>query len=274
MCHRIEPLTVEELREALANLARHGRATLRREAPQMADAPRRPADTTRNGGVLEPRPQQAYPGSTVPVVVEDPGLRAAVMSWGFWNPHPASTGRTCQAAGRSTPAGPAPEGSAAQGAGRAGKVVAKSKLVFNTRLDTGVRQLREGRGMWAQAMASGRCLVPVRAFYEDGPATGSPRPAPIRRPFRFTLAGSSVFLLAGIAEDGRFSIVTTAPNSRVAPVHNRMPLVLAPGESRLWLAGDLRDPAVLGRLADRSRVVLDVAEEEPLAHPDGRPRSE
>ena len=256
MCHRIEPLTIEEVEEALANLARHGRATLHRSAPPTP-APTAPSEVP--DGTFQPQPPhagpaQAYPGASVPIVVagpgsgggrqpEDPGLKAAVMTWGFWSQHP-------KPAGRPNPPDAPPAALPAE------KVVAASKLVFNTRLDTGVRQLRAGRGMWADAMANGRCLVPVRAFYENGPA-------PIRRPFRFSLAGSSVFLLAGIAEDGRFSIVTTSPNSQVAPVHNRMPLVLAPGESHLWLAGDLRDPAVLGRLADRGSVALDATADEP-----------
>ncbi len=60
-----------------------------------------------------------------------------------------------------------------------------------------------------------------------------------------------MFLLAGIAQEGRFSIVTTAPNRWVAPVHNRMPLVLGPGESRVWLEGDF------GALADRGTVELE-----------------
>ena len=226
MCHRIEPLSLEEVEQALANLAHRGRATLHR-SPSAA--------------------VQAYPGSPVPVIVADPGLRAAVMSWGFWGRRPTPTGRT-------DPSSDAPG---------AGKVVAASKLVFNTRLDTGARQLREGRGMWAKAMAHGRCLVPVRAFYEDGPA-------PVRTPYRFSLAGSPVFLLAGIAEDGRFSIVTTVPNAGVAPVHNRMPLALAPGESRLWLTGNLGDPAVLGRLADRGAVslVAETTADRTASHPE------
>ena len=274
MCHRIEPLTIEEVEEALANLARHGRATLHRSAPPTP-APTAPSEVP--DGTFQPQPPQAgpaqaYPGASVPIVVagpglgggrqpEDPGLKAAVMTWGFWSQHPKPAGRPNPPDG---PAG-APGGGGSDprtspdtppAALPAEKVVAASKLVFNTRLDTGVRQLRAGRGMWADAMANGRCLVPVRAFYENGPA-------PIRRPFRFSLVGSTVFLLAGIAEDGRFSIVTTSPNSRVAPVHNRMPLVLAPGESHLWLTGDLRDPAVLGRLTDRGSVALDATADEP-----------
>lgn len=43
----------------------------------------------------------------------------------------------------------------------------KPNAVFNTRMEFALEQLRlGGRGMWAKAIAQGRCLVPVRAFYE------------------------------------------------------------------------------------------------------------
>ena len=58
------------------------------------------------------------------------------------------------------------------------------------------------------------------------------------------------FLLAGVTDGGRLSIVTTEPNAAVAPVHNRMPLVLGPGESDVWLFGDFAS------LADRRGVAL------------------
>ena len=112
--------------------------------------------------------------------------------------------------------------------------------------------------MWAEAIQHGRCLVPVRAFYEshatervESERTGKP----VRRQYRFRLPGARAFLLAGVQAEGRFSVVTTSPNASVAPVHNRMPLVLGPGESGIWLGADF------ARLADRSAIHL-VAEPE------------
>lgn len=42
-------------------------------------------------------------------------------------------------------------------------------------------------------------------------------------------------LIAGIYQGDDFSMVTTASNSTVLPVHERMPLVLKPSELRRWL---------------------------------------
>lgn len=168
----------------------------------------------------------AYPGSQVPLFVpsEDGSLSAAQLTWGF--PSPAQGGRT----------------------------------VFNTRIETALRQATDGRGMWAEPIEHGRCIVPVRAFFEWWTQPGAPRTsadgdAPGRRGRRpqmaFRLAGHRIFLIACVRQGERFSVVTTEPNASVASVHNRMPLVLGPGESSVWLGGDWPS------LADRSAIRLD-----------------
>lgn len=166
----------------------------------------------------------AHPGSTVPVYVPEQSGRLVVvtLSWGF-----ALNG--------------------------------KESAVFNTRLESALEQIERGRrGMWAEAIQHGRCLVPVRAFYEshatervESERTGKL----VRRQYRFRLPGARAFLLAGVQAEGRFSVVTTTPNASVAPVHNRMPLALGPGESSIWLG------AGFARLADRSAIRL-IAEPE------------
>ncbi|MBR3224242.1 MAG: SOS response-associated peptidase family protein [Atopobiaceae bacterium] len=125
------------------------------------------------------------------------------------------------------------------------------KLVFNTRMDTALRQLASGKGLWANSMTHGRCLVPVRAFYESWTKSTERR----RTDVRFTMPGRQVFLLAGVQENGRFSIVTTNPNADVGAYHTRMPLVLAPGESKTWLGPGYAS------LAYRSKIRLDAEPE-------------
>ena len=160
----------------------------------------------------------ARPGSLVPVYVpKDGGLAVARLTWGF-------------------------------------PLDGKPNAVFNTRIESALEQLRLGRrGMWAKAIAQGRCLVPVRAFYEGHMTekTESERTGRrVRRQYLFRLPGARAFLLAAVREGDRFSIVTTRPNASVAPIHNRMPLVLGQGESSVWLGPDF------AQLADRRCVSL------------------
>lgn len=104
-----------------------------------------------------------------------------------------------------------------------------------------------------KAIAKGRCLVPVRAFYESSSTekvVSEKTGKSVRRQYRFRLPGARAFLLAAVQQDGRFSIVTTEPNASVAPIHDRMPLVLGPGESSVWLGPGFTE------LTNRSHIEL------------------
>lgn len=126
--------------------------------------------------------------------------------------------------------------------------------VFNTRVES----ILAGKGMWRASFEGGRCLVPTRGFFERhateqarSPKTGRK----VKRQYTFELVDEPITWLAGVSQDGHFSVVTTQPNRFVAPVHDRMPLVLRRSELPLWLEGDVV------RLADRSDVELRVAPE-------------
>lgn len=56
--------------------------------------------------------------------------------------------------------------------------------------------------------------------------------------------------MAGIIQDGLFSVITTEPTEFMATIHNRMPLVLGPGESSIWLGPDF------GSLGNREHIEL------------------
>ena len=155
----------------------------------------------------------AYPGHQLPLILPGPSgeLAPATCVWGFLGP----SGVT-------------------------------SRLVFNTRIETALQQLRAGHGMWAEAIENGRCLVPVLSFYESWTRDPPRRGAQVR----FSYPGHRAFLLAGVQQGGRVSIVTTTPNADVGSFHSRMPLVLGPGESSVWLGPSF------ACLADRSALRL------------------
>lgn len=199
MCHRITPLLLSDLQEALKNLQQTGHAHM----------PQRSGDAV----------PDAYPGTQLPLFVpgQDGQLEAKELTWGFQRP------------------GDTP-----------------SKLIFNTRIETALAQAESGRGMWSEPILRGRCLVPVRCFYESWTKSPPRRGTQVR----FTLPQHAVFLLAGIYQDERFTVMTTTPSADVAHIHSRMPLVLAPGESSLWLGPHFAN------LRDRASVRLTVEPEE------------
>lgn len=100
-------------------------------------------------------------------------------------------------------------------------------------------------------MKSRRCLVPADGFYEWRPAGKR------KQPYYITMKnGAAPFAFAGLWDARRVggervdsaAIVTTAANAVCAPVHDRMPCVLAgPEEEAAWLSGEL-DAAALAEL--------------------------
>lgn len=121
-------------------------------------------------------------------------------------------------------------------------------LIFNTRIESALKG-----GMWTDSIAHRRCVVPCRAFFEPHrlERVASPRTGrPIKRQYEFWSEGSAATLLAGVWQGDFYSIVTCAPNQWMAPIHDRMPLVLAPSEVDRWFGSDYAE------LADRSGAVL------------------
>ena len=90
--------------------------------------------------------------------------------------------------------------------------------------------------MWSTAFRERRCLIPVAAFYEWSGPKGQ------KRTHLFTRPDGAWFWIAGIWETSRelepcFSMITTAANSFVASIHDRMPAALEDNEAREYLVG-------------------------------------
>jgi putative SOS response-associated peptidase YedK len=90
-----------------------------------------------------------------------------------------------------------------------------------------------------------RCLVPADGFYEWQKVNGR------KQPVRIQINEGDVFAIAGLWEhwsnkDGSeiesCTLLTTDPNELLRPIHNRMPVIIAPEDYELWL-----DPAVQDR---------------------------
>ena len=101
------------------------------------------------------------------------------------------------------------------------------------------------------ARADRRCLVVADGWYEW---LRPERPRGERIPFRYTVDGGALYAFAGLWDENRVdgerlasvTLLTTAANSVCAPVHDRMPCVLASPEAEAaWLSPDVDAEAAL-----------------------------
>jgi putative SOS response-associated peptidase YedK len=115
------------------------------------------------------------------------------------------------------------------------------------RPDTGLKMINARvetapeRPAFRRAFERFRCLIVADGFYEwrPGPRTGSRK-----QPFHITRDDGGLFAFAGLwsiwhgqsAEVLRTcTILTTAANSAIAALHDRMPVILDPADEREWL---------------------------------------
>ena len=104
------------------------------------------------------------------------------------------------------------------------------------------------RPAYRAAFKSRRCVVPADGFYEW---TG---PKAKRQPLWYHRPDGGLLLFAGLYESWRaepereettFTIVTTRANELMAPVHDRMPVVLADCAVDEWLFAEATDVTAL-----------------------------
>jgi putative SOS response-associated peptidase YedK len=85
--------------------------------------------------------------------------------------------------------------------------------------------------LFKDSFLSRRCLVPADGFYEWRMENGT------KQPFRIGFKGAAPFAFAGLWCDEGFTIVTTDANAKLAPIHHRMPVILAADDYATWLDG-------------------------------------
>lgn len=131
---------------------------------------------------------------------------------------------------------------------------ASARAPINARAETAAT-----KPSFRTAMKRRRAVVPADGFYEWRKMDEGPK-----QPWLFRRADGRPLLLGGLWEhwqpkvgaetaDGddanpyarTFAILTTAADATVAPVHDRMPVVLEEDELDRWLDPDLDDPAEL-----------------------------
>ena len=107
----------------------------------------------------------------------------------------------------------------------------------NVRSDTALE-----KSSFRSAMQKRRCLIPADVFYEWQDVPGQKR----RKPYAVALNGGEIFALGGLWEAWRpkeggdwvitCAILTTEPNEILAPIHERMPVMIQPDDYEGWLS--------------------------------------
>ncbi|MHC1708834.1 MAG: SOS response-associated peptidase [Methanomassiliicoccales archaeon] len=95
-----------------------------------------------------------------------------------------------------------------------------------------------------------RCLVPATGFYEWQ------KQATRKRPYHIRVRDQEYFAMAGIydtwSKDGSelvtFSILTTAANEAISPIHDRMPVILRPDRESDWVSKDVLSADALSEI--------------------------
>jgi putative SOS response-associated peptidase YedK len=123
--------------------------------------------------------------------------------------------------------------------------------------------------------AGHRCLVLADGWYEwlKAERKGGPR-----IPFRYTVDGGDLFAFPGLWDERRVggervasvTLLTTRANAVAAPVHDRMPVVLAgPEEEAAWLSDELDVPALTELLGPLDAARTSVAPANPAVNKAG-----
>ncbi len=117
----------------------------------------------------------------------------------------------------------------------------------------------ESKPSFRQAVRRRRCLLPASGFYEWQTVAGVKQPWYISP--RATSGAALPFAFAGLFEAWRAAdasedadwlltccVITTTPNALMAPIHDRMPVILPPAAWAAWLDRGQQDPAALAPL--------------------------
>lgn len=124
-----------------------------------------------------------------------------------------------------------------------------------------------GKGAFAKAALTRRCIVPADGWYEwqQSPTAVDAKGKPRKQPFFIHRADGAQVGFAGLYEfwrdrelpDGHpeawlttFTIITTAADPGMDRIHDRQPLVLEPEQWQQWLDPSEQDPDAVRRLLE------------------------
>lgn len=157
----------------------------------------------------------AYPSQKLPVITNDRPDKIQLFNWGL---HPTWFSRLSK----------------------------KKDGLINVRRETLI-----DKKIFSSDLEQRRCLIPANGFFEWQKQKTS------KQPMRILLKKEPVFAFAGLWEINQdsnnqpinsFAILTTTPAPSLQKIHNRMPVILEPGEEKAWLDNRLTEKKHLALL--------------------------
>ncbi|WP_438350043.1 SOS response-associated peptidase [Paenibacillus sp. FA6] len=104
------------------------------------------------------------------------------------------------------------------------------------------------KASFKRLVSTRRCIIPADGFYEWKKQGSS------KQPMRIVMRDEDIFSMAGLYDiwidsDGKklstCTIITTTPNSLIADIHDRMPVILRRDDEAEWLSRDNHDESSL-----------------------------
>lgn len=124
---------------------------------------------------------------------------------------------------------------------------AKDAAIGNKLINARAETLAE-KPSFSEALRKRRCIIPADGFYEWE------KVGKTKQPIRIVLKSREPFALAGLWDVWETSegdqihsctIITTAANELIRPIHDRMPVILTRENEAVWLDPKIQNPAIL-----------------------------
>jgi putative SOS response-associated peptidase YedK len=120
---------------------------------------------------------------------------------------------------------------------------AKDPAIGNNLINARAETVQE-KPSFRSAFKYRRCLIPADGFYEWQKLKGS-----AKQPYYFHLNDGKIFAFAGLWESWNdietCTILTTTANDLLQPIHERMPVMIAPQFYDTWLSSNIQNASPL-----------------------------
>lgn len=111
------------------------------------------------------------------------------------------------------------------------------KLIINARSETVYV-----KPTFKDSFLNRRCIIPATSYYEWEKVDDKK----VKK--RIGISGEDIISLAGIYNNGAFTILTTDAHRDILYIHNRMPVIIPAESEGIWLDNEIKDISLLKQM--------------------------